>query len=788
MTLAAGLICAGLYLFFCIAGHFSRHLPSEIPVIRAFSETPGMLFAALLAVAGSLWLPHRMQELRPQAIIRASESGLNLEITGTVKSITETKSGYRAVLSGCACSSEAGEAAGFSVRLTGLTGELQPGTTLRVKGKACGFETARNDGNFDEAAWMFSEDIVCQIKKPEILSEHPPESMLYKVSWKMRLRLEEIFHAVCPDEETAGVFISLLTGDRSQLDADLKSLWQKAGIAHLLAISSLHITFAGAAAYRIVSLAGATRGVRCAVGAAAAAYFCFFTGSGVSAMRALIMFLLTMLADLTGRTYDRISALSLSFILITADRCGAIHSVSLILSYSAVAGLAFLYPLFNRRAAECKNFFVRQALDAVSAGLSVSLAMAPAQALLFYEIPVGSFFINLLILPLSSLLLASVFLTGAAGAVSFSAGSFFAASGSVLLDFFSGLGRLSLSVPGLVIITGRPENFTVLAYFLCLAAGIWLSEQTFGPGSGRKKRRKKRRMYMAGIVCFVIAVLLIPGSSVLPHIPASSVLYMLDVGQGDCLVLETPDAKVWIIDCGSTSEPDAGSGRLAPFLKIHGLRKIDGIFISHGDADHINGAQQILEDSDFQVEHLFLSDIGNRSEAETLAQKTAEAKGTAVTGLARGDSVSGNGYTFAVLSPEAGTKEENRNEESLVIRYAEEGFSVLFAGDAGEETEKTLLAAGNTGDVTVLKTGHHGSKSASSPEFLKALSPEIALISCGENNRYGHPSVQTLERMHQAGIRYFVTAENGQLTVRHEQGLVVNLKIKEIPDHGLQKR
>ncbi len=624
---------------------------------------------------------------------------------------------------------------------------------------------------------MASEDIVCQLKKPEILLARPPESLLYTISWRMRRKLEEIFPMVCPDEESSGVFLSLLTGDRSQLDPDLKSLWQKSGIAHLLAISSLHITFAGTAAYRIAELVCAPRAVRCAAGAAAAAYFCFFTGSGVSALRALIMYLLMMLADLTGRTYDRISALSLSFILITASRCGALSSASLILSYSAVAGLAFLYPCLHSRAARCKNFFLRQTLDAMSAGLSVSLFMAPPQALIFYEIPVGSFFINLIILPLSFLLLTSAFLTGVAGALSYSAGRFFAASGITLLDFFSRLGRISLSVPGSVIITGHPGHFTVIAYYVCLIAGIWLLSQTTSRKSKAKSRRAREKRCLVAVL--LLAYLLMTGRFSLPGATSPSVLYMLDVGQGDCLVLRTPDARVWVIDCGSTSASDAGSGRLAPFLKYHGISRIDGIFISHGDADHINGVQQILETSDFDIGFLFLSAIGNRSEAENLVWQTADERGTACRSLAEGDSVSGKGYSFTVLSPVAGEAEADRNEESLVIQYEESGFSVLFTGDAGEETERRILAEGSAGAVTVLKAGHHGSKNASSLEFIRAISPEIALISCGRNNRYGHPAPETLERMQENGILYYITAESGQLTVRHEKSLVVNLKVKE---------
>ncbi|MDD6221780.1 MAG: DNA internalization-related competence protein ComEC/Rec2 [Lachnospiraceae bacterium] len=776
LSLAAGAACTALFLIFRFAGRSGRHFSKTVSIILDILKPSQILFAGLVILAGSFWIPRRMRELAPESVLAAARQSQTIQVSGTVRSITKTTYGYQAVLSGCCFADETGESRGFSVRLSGLEEALQPGTYLTAQGEAGRFETARNDGGFDEDAWMRSEDIICQIKKPFIVSARSPESLLYQASWKMRLKLEDVFSKSCPGEEDAGIFLSLLTGDRSQLDPDIKSLWQKAGIAHLLAVSSLHITFAGASAYRIALFLGAPVYLRCAAGAAAASYFCFFTGSSVSALRALIMFLLTMLADLTGRTYDRISALSLSFILITADRCGALYSASLILSYSAVAGIAFLYPCLQRRIYGGRRFWLRQMADSLAAGLSVALSMAPAQALLFYEIPIGSFFINLLILPLSSLLLTSVFLTGAAGAVSIAWGRFFAASGSLLLSLFTRLGGLSLSVPGSVIITGCPGYGMVILYVLFLAAGMLL----LCAQSGRKRtaKRKLQRLHGIGVLFLAAAFALILGLWPLPRPDSSPALYMLDVGQGDCLVLRTPDAKVWVVDCGSTSISDAGSGRLASFLKYHKISRIDGIFVSHGDQDHINGVQQILETGDFQIGHLFLSDIGNRSEAEEQAEEKAQNRDIPVTGLARGDVVSGEGYTFAVLSPKAGTEQEDRNEDSLVIRYEEAGFSVLFTGDAGQKTEEEILAEGME-SVTVLKTGHHGSESASSSEFLKAAAPEIALISCGVNNRYGHPAPAALARMRQADIRYFITAESGQLTVRHEKGLVVNLKLKE---------
>lgn len=718
-----------------------------------------------------------MKTLAPDVMREAAANAETVIVSGMVDSISETSAGYQAVLSGCEIKSDQATASGFRIRLTGLSEEICPGTYLEAEGEASGFETAENDGGFDEAAWMASEDVVCQIRRPKIRKSRSPESILYTFSWHLKKRLKDVFISVCPDKDDAGVFLSLLTGDRSGIDPDLKKLWQKAGIAHLLAISGLHITFAASLARGLAGALGASPYLSCAVGGSVAAYFCFFTGNGISARRALIMYLLLLFARLTGRTYDRISALSFAFILITADRCGASGSSSLILSFSAIGGLAFLYPALHTIVSKCKSWLLRGLLDAAAAALSTFLAMIPAESWLFYEIPFCSFFLNLLIIPLSSLLLLSVFLTGASGLFFLPAGRFFCASGAFLLRLFSILGENSLKVPGSVFITGRPSFAWLAVYFTLLAAGTLLLQAEADKFSRRRKSRE-RRAHRLGFLSFALSLALV-FILALPKRPSSSALYMLDVGQGDCLVLQTNDGKVWVIDCGSTSVGNAGEKRLAPFLKYHGFSRIEGIFVTHGDADHINGVQQLLEEGEFTVARLCLSDIKNRSEAENMAGETAESQNIPVISLSSGGKIIGKGYTFSILAPEKGEEKEDRNEESLVMRYEESGFSVLFMGDAGAQTEEQLLSEGEIHKATVLKTGHHGSKSASTPGFLAAVSPKVALISCGKNNRYGHPAAQTLENMEKAGIPWLVTKDTGQLTVRHEKGLVVHLKVKE---------
>ena len=242
----------------------------------------------------------------------------------------------------------------------------------------------------------------------------------------------------------------------------------------------------------------------------------------------------------------------------------------------------------------------------------------------------------------------------------------------------------------------------------------------------------------------------------------------LDVGQGDGILIRTPDNKHYLIDGGSSSQSELGRYCLLPALKSMGISCLDGIFISHTDKDHLSGVQELLEYMEkglttIRAAYLVLPGWTEPPEAWTdLASAAQKAGIKTVTGNA-GNIIRSGAAAFEILWPESTARGKDVNEEAMVMELTYGDFRMLFTGDIGADTEKKLLSAGCLNDIECLKVGHHGSRYSSSEEFLKKVKPELSIISCSSTNTYGHPSPETIKRLKDCGSQIEYTMKNGAI-------------------------
>ena len=242
---------------------------------------------------------------------------------------------------------------------------------------------------------------------------------------------------------------------------------------------------------------------------------------------------------------------------------------------------------------------------------------------------------------------------------------------------------------------------------------------------------------------------------------------VLNIGQGDSILIQTGEKTV-LVDTSDVDERD----KLRAELKKADVKKIDTIILTHPHADHIGGMDILLDE--YPVGMVYDNGMPSTSKlflgyVKKLKEKKIERKG-----LVAGDRVDlGGGAVFEVLAPSAELVKEGNvkgykhdpNNESVVGRLVYGNFSMMLTGDAEKKEEQEILAAGSSVQSTILKSGHHGSKTSSSADFLRAVRPEAALISCGMNNDYGHPHKETMKKYHALDIPVYVTAENGTITV-----------------------
>jgi len=251
----------------------------------------------------------------------------------------------------------------------------------------------------------------------------------------------------------------------------------------------------------------------------------------------------------------------------------------------------------------------------------------------------------------------------------------------------------------------------------------------------------------------------------------------LDVGQGDAAVLETPSGMVIVVDTGGIrgeEGDDEGSRVVGPFLRYRACEDIAAVILTHPHADHIGGAPTLLRD--FKV-HLLMDNGQDTAESEVIrVLEAARSHGVVHKALRRGEQIDcPDGVTLQVLSPTSAETRGSENNASVVVQVRYGRTSFLLTGDAEAEEEADVLQSGAAIGCDVLKTGHHGSRTSTTPEFLAAAHPHWAVVSVGAHNLYGHPNLEVLSRLRDSGVAVYRTDWNGAVTCRSD-GIAVEVE------------
>lgn len=438
--------------------------------------------------------------------------------------------------------------------------------------------------------------------------------------------------------------------------------------------------------------------------------------------------------------------------------------------------------------------------------LCIQIATLPVLAWHEGTWAVYGMFLNLLVIPLTGPLLG---LTVAASSLSLiweMGARWLLLPARGILRWYEALCRLAEKLPGHTLVLGRPAVWQIVLYVTILLSGLaWMrwsirreaekesgtSEQRsvkeaeqrgVGRGSGSVKKtrlsgesgrvRKTGMLTQDGIPGrvrkSVPAVLLCALFVSLQPLPFRGLqVTILDVGQGDSIFLRWEEGAC-LIDGGSSSVSDVGTYRILPYLKLQGITRLSAVFVTHGDEDHCNGLEEVLRDSSLTVEALVLSPVSATDEALTELRAAAMEEGIPVRVLSAGESWTWGEVDFTCEFPgleDCEALADDANNASLVLSLRSGDFSALFTGDLGEEGEERWLQTAVEGDYTLLKAGHHGSRTSSGEAFLELVSPEITVISCGKDNSYGHPHADTLARLAAAGSVIYTTPECGAVTV-----------------------
>ncbi|HYL62115.1 MAG TPA: DNA internalization-related competence protein ComEC/Rec2 [Candidatus Methylomirabilis sp.] len=684
----------------------------------------------------------------------------------------------------------------------------------------------RDDGAFDRRAYLSQQgvDLVATLRAAELMDRVAPAqrslaTVLAHARRELREELDTLFSA---SPRVAGVLRAMLLGDRSFVERAEAIEFQKTGVFHVLVVAGLHVGALGIFVFWI------TRKLRLApiwtalITLAILFAYVALVEQRPPILRAAMMTAIVVIGGLFFRRLDLLNSAGIAALLLLIARPQAVRDSSFQLTFLAIGCIAgWAVPwlettvqpyakalrtwrdatrdtVHEPRAAQFRidlRFAAQwissrlpaafgNASGATMAGglalsfrvcellvitLALQIGMLPLMARDFHRITLSAPILNLVAVPLTGIVVPLGFLTLGAGLLLPAAGKLAAVPlrwVTLLLvhvvGWFAHLPRWSYRIPG------PPEWLT----------GLFLSAAVILAATFRASR--SWRVWAARCAAIALAAGAV-AIAIFPFAPKWSrgklEMTVLDVGQGDSIFVVSPRGRTMLMDGGGSfggfsgqqqyNGPDPGEDAVSPYLWSRGFQRIDVVALTHAHQDHIGGLAAIFQN--FHVGALW---IGREVSSSALAnlEELCKEQQIPILRLRRGDKLSWDGVEEQFLWPENLTERVDatpKNNDSLVLRLKYGERALMLPGDAEKEAERTILAenAETTLRADVLKVGHHGSKNSTTADFLAALRPQIAVISAGEDNPYGHPNAELLERLANAGVRTLRTDRNGAVQI-----------------------
>jgi competence protein ComEC len=546
--------------------------------------------------------------------------------------------------------------------------------------------------------------------------------------------------------------VSALTLARTEgFDPELREAFSRVGIAHLLAISGFHVAVIAGVVLALLRAAG-LRSRPSEIGAAAAAWaYVGLIGFPDPAVRAAIMLALVALSRARGRPVARWGPLAAAWLLLLVTDPRRMASVGFQLSFAGVAGLvAWAGPLTSQIRRLGGRRVPKSLATAVAAGLAATAATLPIVAWHFERVSLVGIPVTIVATPIVSLALTGSLASLALDFVSHGLASFLAGGVSVLLTCLEVGTDAAARWPWASVWTTRSS---VAAGTLGLAAAAHLARR---PRIGARARRLMTAVYVTSGVLAWPVLLAWQGRG-------TAELLVIDVGQGDAIALRSPRGRWLLVDAGPAARgSDPAAHPAVRALRARGVRRLEALVLTHPDFDHIGGAAPVL--AAFEVGAVYDPALPAPKPEFVSVLDAAAARGVPWRAARAGGRIELDGVLLEVLHPpDSLAVDVETNATSVVLRLSFGAFDALLTGDAYKDVERDI--ASGLGPIEVLKVGHHGSDTSTDSLMLERTRPELALISVGRSNRYGHPAPAVLGRLERSGAHVLRTDREGTLSV-----------------------
>lgn len=615
--------------------------------------------------------------------------------------------------------------------------DISLGNTVKFNGSIERISPNTNPGEFNARDYYMIKGIYFRmnVKSYIVVNKHynAVSQFFFETRQYLGNTIEKIF-----DRENSGVIKAVLLGVRQDLDKSIYKMYQRNGIAHLLAISGLHVSVLGIGLYKLLrkylKLKFHTSAI---ISSIFLLLYGMLAGEGVSIARAGCMLVLYFIAEVAGRSYCLISALCVSAAAICFISPFELFGVSFQLSFGAVLSLGGPVAFISKKFKGGSKVF-----EILLVSIGVQILTLPVILYYFYTFPLYAFILNILVIPLMTFVLYSALFSVVFNIINLFLYKYVGIIAALILKLYDFLCNIVKYLPYHSIVFGRPKIIQIIIYYIYLYVIIFITIN------------KKIKFLL---------LLTLPGILILFPFFKTDTAIFLDVGQGDGIYMHIDDMDI-LVDGGSTSNVSLGEYTMEPFLLYEGVGDIEMSLISHSDLDHISGILYLLE-SDIKIKNIYLPYQAISDSSYDKIKEKAKIAGSNIKYISMGDTFEYKNLKIKCLWPDK-LEKENVNEQSEVLLVEIKGKRILFTGDIGKSSEESILENGNIGNVDILKVAHHGSRHSSLKKFIENVSPGYAIISYGKHNTYGHPGKETIAALKEAGCEIFETAKKGAIEVR----------------------
>lgn len=632
---------------------------------------------------------------------------------------------------------------------------IKYGDSLYIEGEFKQPEEARNYKGYNYKQYLKTKKIIgtVELEKVKILKSSNG-SFIHNIQKYIR----DTINGTLTDEE-GNLLLAILLGDKDKLSEDIQESFKTSNLSHMLAVSGAHVSYIILGLTYVLqnSIIGKKNGkIVCIIFLLA---FMAITNFTPSVTRACIMAILTLFSSIIYRKSDVYTNISVAALITLIFNPYSLLDLGFQLSYGGTIGIIIFIKRIQEKKSNSKviNYIKQMALVSIYANIII----IPIMMYHFNTVSFTFIISNIMASPILGIIVITGFLFIIASITVKPLTRLIAIFIKPILSILIKISQICSKLPFSNILVVTPYMFNVISYYAIILYCI------------KSKKNNKCKI----IICLLIVLILI--NFIIYIFPQKLRIFFIDVGQGDSTLIITSDKKTVLIDGGGSDSFDVGEKVLLPYLLDRRILKIDYVLISHFDTDHCGGIFTIMEK--VKVKNIIISEQAEHSENYERFKKLMIHKKIRLIEVKKGDKIKIGRYSeFKILFPTSRLLSENPlNNNSIVAQFNYNNFKMLFTGDIEKLAEQQILKTEKAEiRADILKVAHHGSKTSSIPEFIKAVRPKIALIGVGKNNTFGHPNQQTIKNLENIKCRIYRTDLQGEIIIKIDQKGRMNVKSK----------